>query len=360
MKDKAPDGNMAEAGRIAVTHGNDRCGNLARALDSLRDEIASSIANKGSDTLFVKVNAIDSNFPLACTHPQALESVLDWLAPYFKHIVVGDNSFVFSKLRDRHPYVHLKARFPSLRFSDLIEFPNRSMELRGIDGTKTGAPYSTLPEAAFTVSLSLPKTHDAVIFSGCSKNMFGCVLRNRLAMHAVTPIERISIARFVRSNATIHYNLSAVIENLKADLAVMDAYEAMEGQGPLFGAAVSMKLALVSSDPIALDALACELAHLPLPEYLEICGRRGLGCTRPSEVHLIGRGFKSREEIERPLRPHYLQPFMLMREQPRGFRPRLDLRLVLAYARRFHRLVDKLRETWENNRREEARDFSGS
>jgi hypothetical protein len=50
---------------------------------------------------------------------------------------------------------------------------------------------------------------------------------------------------------------------------------------------------------------------------------------------------------------HGLQAYQLMRLPWMG--PRLDLRLVLAYARRFHRLRDKMRETWEHNRGERAR-----
>ena len=341
---------MTAPNRMAAVRGEDRAGNLTCALDVLRDEIAASIAAKRSETLFVKVNAIDSNFPLACTHPRALESVLDWLAPYFKRIIVGDNSFVFSKLKDRHPYAHLAGRFAALQFSDLTEFGARPMDFCGADGVKTRAPYSCLPEQAYTVSLSLPKTHDAVTFTGCSKNMFGCTLGNRLALHAVTPLERIRIARLVRSNAYIHRNLRTMIEKIPADLAIMDAFVGMEGQGPIFGTAVPMRLALVSRDRIAVDSVACELAGLPLPEYLELCGRDGLGCARPSEVTLVGQGFERREDLACPFRPHYLQAYQLMREPPSGWTPRLDLRMVLAYGRRFHRLLDKMQETWSNNR----------
>ncbi len=346
---------MTARAHVAVARGEDRCGNLSRALDLHADEIVSSIRAKGSKTLFVKVNAIDSNFPLACTHPRALECVLLWFAPHFERIIVGDNSFVFSRLKDRHPYAHLGRQFPQLTFSDLSGFGRGLLELRGVDDTVTEAPYSLLPQDAYTVSLSIPKTHDAATFTGCSKNMFGCILKNRLALHAVTPIGRVSIRRLVKANAFIQRNLAEVIAKVPADLAIMDAFEGMEGQGPIFGTAVRMKLALVSTDRIAVDTLACELAHLPLPEYLDRCGGVGLGCARPSEIALLGNDFSGREELERAFRPHYLQAYQLMRELPRGWSPRLDLRLVLAYARRFHRLRDKMRETWEHNRAEGAR-----
>jgi uncharacterized protein (DUF362 family) len=101
-----------------------------------------------------------------------------------------------------------------------------------VDGVAT--EYSLLPEEAYTVSLSVPKTHDAVTFTGCSKNMFGCTLKNRLALHAVTAIGRISIGRLVKANAHIQRNLAAVIAKVPADLAVMDAFEGMEGQRPIF------------------------------------------------------------------------------------------------------------------------------
>lgn len=338
-----------EVGQVAIVRGEHRTENLELALGLLGEEILCSIDAKGSDTLFVKLNAIDSNFPLACTNPLALESVLTWFAPHFKRIIVGDNTFVFSKSRDSHPYTNLKCRLPHTVFSDLTEFPVRYMAFRGPRETTTQIPYSVLPIEAFTVSLSLPKTHDAVTFTATSKNMFGCTLKNRLAMHAISPIRRISIAALVRSNSYIHRNLSAVIRNSRADLAILDAFEGMEGPGPIFGSSVPLNLAIVGHDSIAVDTITSALVGLPLPEYLQLCGETGIGCCRLSDIFIVKRGFDSLEEIMRRFRPHYLQQYQLMREWHRPLVPKIDLRLPLAYARRFHRLVDKMGEAWGQN-----------
>lgn len=176
--------------RVAIVKGNDRKDNIKKALELMKNDIEESIQTKNPDTLFIKINVIDNNYPLACTHPAALETVLEFFYDKFEKIIVGDNSFVFTKNPESHMYSHLKEKFEKIKFSDLTEFDSKEISFKNIDSNEKSR-ISLLPNEAYTISLSLPKTHDTVIFTGCVKNMFGCVIEGRPLLHGLKIYNRV-------------------------------------------------------------------------------------------------------------------------------------------------------------------------
>lgn len=69
-------------------------------------------------------------------------------------------------------------------------------------------------------------------------------------------------------------NIAKIYEKLSVKLAVLDAFEAMEGEGPVNGHMIPAHYAIASSDPIAADWLACNLMGLSIKdiEYLSLLG----------------------------------------------------------------------------------------
>jgi uncharacterized protein (DUF362 family)/Pyruvate/2-oxoacid:ferredoxin oxidoreductase delta subunit len=102
------------------------------------------------------------------------------------------------------------------------------------------------------ISLPKLKTHGLTRMTGAVKNQFGCVpgmLKNQ--HHARTPDP---------------YNFAVMLVDLntliKPRLCIMDAVMAMEGNGPRSGKPRKMGVLLLSTDPVALDAVACKLINL--------------------------------------------------------------------------------------------------
>jgi hypothetical protein len=112
--------------KVTIVKGNNRKENINSALDLIKREVNDSIRKKGKETLFVKVNTLDPTIQAACTHPEALEAVLDYFYGDFQRVIVGDNSSCF--MRGPNIYTHLKTKFEKLEFSDLKGFGSEELQ----------------------------------------------------------------------------------------------------------------------------------------------------------------------------------------------------------------------------------------
>ena len=233
--------------KISIVNGENRKENITKSITLIQGDIDRAIKHKKSNQLFIKINAIDSNFPLACTHIDALDSVLSVFYDKFDEVIVGDNSFVFTKDKGG-PYRKILNKYSNVKLSDLTEFETERIEFRKLDGTTSISRVSLLPRNAFTISLALPKTHDTFVYTGCLKNMFGCVIQNRGDLHALKLYERVFLNRYVRGNELKWDNLVSVIRKTKPDLCILDAYEGMENEGPLFGTSIKLNTTIFNFD----------------------------------------------------------------------------------------------------------------
>lgn len=130
------------------------------------------------------------------------------------------------------------------------------------------------------VSLPKLKTHGLVRVTGAVKNQFGCVpgmLKNQQHARMADP-----------------YDFAAMLVDLntliKPRIFIMDAVMVMEGNGPRSGRPRKIGVILVSSDPIALDAVACKIialdpAFVPTAEPGE---RAGLGTYHEANIEVVG------------------------------------------------------------------------
>lgn len=128
------------------------------------------------------------------------------------------------------------------------------------------------------VSLPKLKTHALTRMTGAVKNQFGCVpgfLKGEF--HAKMP----NVELF--SQMLVDLNLL-----LRPRLYVMDAIVGMEGNGPRGGDPREIGVLLLSSDPVAIDALGCRIMALDpaLVETLVYGERWGLGSA--SDIEVVG------------------------------------------------------------------------
>jgi len=335
--------------KVAVVKGESRKANILKALKMMENDIDKGIAAKGSDTLFIKVNGIDSKYPVACTHPDALEAVLEFFYDKFGKVIVGDNTYVFSR-KGENIYAAMKSKFKKIKFSDLTEYKTKNIHFRGIHNGKVGAKASLLPQKAYTISLALPKTHDAFIYTGCAKNMFGCVISNRPSMHGLRIYDRLFLNLVVRSNSIKNENMLEVLSNVKADLSILDGFVAMEGNGPLEGTEVGFGIAACGTDEIAIDSLVSNMMGFDKIPYLEMCGERGIGVSDISKIKVVKRGFDDLDQVRIRARPHYLINYLTVTDGIKYWLPVVDIKLIFYILKRFYRIKDKLREYIQKRR----------
>jgi uncharacterized protein (DUF362 family)/NAD-dependent dihydropyrimidine dehydrogenase PreA subunit len=132
------------------------------------------------------------------------------------------------------------------------------------------------------VSLSKLKTHMLTRMTGAVKNLYGCVPGQvKRRYHYSYPIA------FDFSQLLVALNL---LLKPKVRLHIMDGIMAMEGNGPRNGNPIHVGVLLFSADPVALDAVMCDLVELN-PMRVTTSGpggRWGLGTYRTEEIEVVG------------------------------------------------------------------------
>jgi uncharacterized protein (DUF362 family) len=224
--------------------------------------------------VLVKPNLVDTlaGHP-ATTAPEVVAAVLDVLRELGAgEIVVGDGP---AFRREAWPVVESsglaavlasrKVPFVDLNYDDPRPVPT-------VDGWLPRSPEIWLPrhvrEAQLIVSVPKMKTHHWATVSLSLKNLFGVVPgicygwpKNMLHINGIAP------------------SILSLYQTIRPVVSVVDGILGMEGDGPLFGRAVSHGLLAVGADPLAVD-VTCARAMGFAPEkveYLRLAAWAGLG-----------------------------------------------------------------------------------
>jgi uncharacterized protein (DUF362 family) len=167
-----------------------------------------------------------------------------------------------------------------------------------------------LDPEVFLVSAAVLKTHDRAVVTLSSKNItVGAPLKTP-GWHWSGKIKGKSDKSLVHGgpkNQGIHWNLFNLAKQLKPDLAVIDGFQAMEGNGPVAGTPVDHKVCIASTDFVAADRIGVELMGFDFKKvgYLRFCAEAGLGQGDLSKIEILGervadhvRKYRPHENIE--------------------------------------------------------------
>ena len=168
------------------------------------------------------------------------------------------------------------------------------------------------------ISLPKLKTHGLVRYTGAIKNQFGCVLgAAKGRYHAIYPD--------VNDFAKMLVDISSY---LKPRLYIMDGIVAMEGPGPMGGDPRSLGVMLFSTDPVALDAVACKI--IAMDPYFVPTAKAGeaggLGTAKLEDITILG------DSVDEFITPD----FKIVRSYPPAYRPkksRFQFLAQLVFAR---------------------------
>lgn len=272
--------------RVSLVKGDDRYRIVSQALKAIEDDILGSIGNK---TILLKPNVVLSDNPLADTHVDTVRAILDFLKPHHKKtIIIGEagHQKTFDGFRVCG-YLDLEKSYNAR----LVDLNQDRFERRYVFGAEhrplpVRISSTCLDPAVYVISAAQMKTHDYVLVTLSLKNLLlGCPIKddkgNDKALFHTGP---------KAVNDICHFNMFHIAQDVFPDLAVIDGFEAMEGNGPAWGTPFKARVALASLDPVAADTVATRIMGFDpkLVLYLSSMSEAGMGQGDFDKIKVIG------------------------------------------------------------------------
>jgi uncharacterized protein (DUF362 family) len=169
-----------------------------------------------------------------------------------------------------------------------------------------------LDPESYVVSAAVLKTHDRVVSTLSLKNVaVGAAIKTPTGGRRFQNDK--PLIHGGRNNEGIHFNLFQLSRILSPDLAVIDGFEGMEGNGPVGGSPVDHKIAIASADWLAADRIGVEVIGVDLSKvgYLHHAAAQSSWKGELSRIEVLGaspadhvRAYRLHDNIERQLRWH--------------------------------------------------------
>lgn len=223
--------------------------NITKALQLLKDDILFALKNK--DKILIKPNLVDPRVYLACTDKNSIFEFIKFLKVnnVNKKIIIAEGSAYDTETGFKNiGYYEIKKYYPEIEFIDLnktedyeIEIYDHNLNLMKIHASKI--MIKKLNPDIFYVSICRAKTHDTVLVTLSIKNIIvGSLLNEKFKIHQGYKAINLSLAKIYK-------------EYISPDLSIIDAFEAMEGDGPVNGQPIRLNLCVISLNPILADAV---------------------------------------------------------------------------------------------------------
>jgi uncharacterized protein (DUF362 family) len=305
------------ASRVAVSTGGDHAGIIFRGLQNFSREIAAAI---GPRQVVLKPNNVAVDIALSATHADSLEGICEFLKSIGKlgNAVIAEsaaNGPTFEGLSN-YGYDKVASKY-GVKMIDLDTQPTDTVH---VWDEKDFRPHPMrvvkmlMDRNCFVISAAKMKTHDRVVATLSLKNIVvGAPVKDegfrwgkRCKPGATNQKPIVHGSGFYGAN----YNLFALADRLRPDLAVVDGFEGMEGNGPAQGTPVDHRVCVVSPDWLAADRVALELMGIDFAKvgYLNYCAQAGMGQADLGKIEILGppvaqhvRPYKMSDRIEKEL-----------------------------------------------------------
>jgi uncharacterized protein (DUF362 family) len=313
----APAPVQSSASRVALTAGNERADIVYRGLNAFKQQITRAI---GDRRIVIKPNNVAIDVPLCATHADCLEATLEFLKSIGKleNVVIAESAANGPTLDGfaNYGYDRLAGKYRV----KMLDLDQEGFELVHVFDEKDFAPHPVrmsrllLDPNNFVISATRLKTHDRVLATLSLKNIvFGAPIKDegfrwgKASKPGAKNDKPIAHGSGIRG---INYNLFALSQRLHPHLAILDGYEGMQGNGPVFGTPVDHKVALVSLDWLAADRIGLELMGIDYAKvgYLNYCARARLGEGDIEKIEIVGepiashvKSYKLADNIEKQL-----------------------------------------------------------
>jgi len=295
--------------RVSLATGANRVETTFKSLQPFAKEIAQAIGNK---RVIVKPNMVTSTIQLSAVHKDTIEGILE----FYKSINKLDNVVVAEsvadgptmKAYDNYGYIPVAEKY-KVKLLSLDDTPPQvlyvmdELDLR----PKPVRMSSFLTDRHnYVMSVGRMKTHDRVVATLSLKNVVvGAPIKEQgYSWGSDRRQGAQSDKAIVHGNGFrgINYNLFALAYHIRPDLAFVDGFEGMEGDGPNNGTPVDHKICIAGLDWLAVDRVGLELMGIETGKvgYLTFCGEAGLGQFDLNKIEIVG------EKLSNHIRPYQL------------------------------------------------------
>ncbi len=284
---------MAQKSRVALV----RCGTYEYTL--VREAVKTGIDLLGgierflpdSGTVLLKPNGLMGRPPEqhATTNPAVFRAVAELFGKAGAKLSYGDSPgglFGVAPHMKRSGFDNV-ARFLNIPLAD-FDHGTEKPHPTGRVAKKLLIADGVL-EADSVVSLPKLKTHGFTRLTGAVKNQFGCIPGPTKGEYHARYSDIGDFARLIADVTSL----------IRPRLYIMDAITAMEGNGPQSGDPKQMSVLLFSTDPVAMDSVACELVGLDTRYVptIKAAEEAGLGTSAPGSIEIRGKSIESMRDI---------------------------------------------------------------
>ncbi len=277
--------------RVSLIKGDDRSTIAKRSLDLIADDIKRGI---GSRQPVIKPNFVSSTIQLASSHVDQMRGILNFLSSIYrdKIFIAEAACYDTQEAFKNFGYMQLLKEY-NVELIDLNRGPYETYSIIDRHNEKIAVKLSRLllDKRNYIISAAKLKTHDSVVVTLSVKNMaVGSILRK----------DKKIVHQGVRQTNLIIAELAG---HLQIDLAVIDGFDGMEGDGPTSGTPVHPGLGIASIDALAADRVACEVMGVNFHDvgYLHYCAKKGMGEADLNMIEVLG---ERPEDCVRPFKLH--------------------------------------------------------
>jgi len=303
--------------RVSLVTGTDRADMAFRALQPFSKQIAQAIGNR---RVIVKPNVVTPRKPLSAIHKDTIEGVLE----FYKSINKLKNVTIAESIADgpampgfeQMGYIPVAAKY-KVKLIDLDETTPQILYVvdeLSIHPKPVRMSSLMTDRNNYVMSVARMKTHDRILATLTLKNVVvGAPIKDpSWGMGKDRKPGARTDKQIVHGNGfrAINYNLFSLAYSIRPDLAFIDGYEGMEGDGPNDGNPVDHKIGIAGLDWVAVDRIGVELMGIDPSRlgYLNFCASAGMGQYDISKIDVIGekvadhiRNYKLSRNIDKQL-----------------------------------------------------------
>jgi uncharacterized protein (DUF362 family) len=287
---------------VAITTGDNRADLAFRALEPYSKQIRQAI---GSRRVVLKPNNVSTEVPLCATHVDTLEGILEFLKSIGKldSVIIAEsaaNAPTFEGFSN-YGYFSLANKYPV----KMVDLDSEGSEIIYVFDEKDFRPHPVrfssimLSPDSYVISVARMKTHNWAVATLSLKNIiFGAPVKDpgfRLGPNSKAGTKSDKSTVHGSGYRGINYNLYSLASRVHPDLAVIDGFEGMEGNGPRLGTPVDHRVCVVGTDWLAADRVAVELMGIDFAKigYLNFCAQTGLGIADLNKIEIVGESISS-------------------------------------------------------------------
>jgi len=295
--------------QVSLVTGNSRAEMAFNVLQPFAKEITQAVGNR---RVVVKPNMVEKDIPLCATHKDTIEGILEFFKSINKleNVVIGESVAFGPAITayECYGYIPLSEKY-KVKLLDLDDHPFQMhyvMDESDLMPKPIRVSSYLTDRNNFVMSAARMKTHNTVVATLTLKNLvLGAPLKDPgYFSHASTTAT--SGKRIIHGNGyrAFNYNMYSLAHHVRPDLAFVDGFEGMEGNGPTQGTPVDHRVCIAGLDWMAVERVGLELMGINPANlgYLKYCAETGMGQFNLDNIEIIG------EPLAKHIRTYKLAP----------------------------------------------------